>query len=163
VKAGLFRRRVRRPSAHAGGFTYLALLFFLAIMSVTALAVSYVASVQQRREREVELLFRGDAYRNAIRAYHNADAKSAAPYPTELAALLRDPNRLETRRYLRRLYPDPMTDGEWGLVRDTHGGIRAVFSLAPGTPLKQSGFDKQDAGFSGAKSYADWLFGAAKP
>ena len=56
-----------------------------------------------------------------------------------------------------------MTEGEWGLLRDAHGGIRAVFSLAPGRPLKHAGFDEQDAAFSGAKRYADWRFGQVGP
>ena len=38
------------------------------------------------------------------------------------------------------------------------GGIRAVFSLAPGTPLKRTRFAQQDAAFAGAKRYADWIF-----
>jgi hypothetical protein len=38
------------------------------------------------------------------------------------------------------------------------GGNRAVFSLAPGTPLKRTRFAQQDAAFAGAKRYADWIF-----
>jgi type II secretory pathway pseudopilin PulG len=157
----LNQARAGRRSApgRTAGFTYLGVLFLLAILGVGAAAAAILHSLEQRRAREAELLFAGDAYRRAITAYHSANAAAPAPYPRDLSSLLRDPNALQVRRFLRRLYPDPMTGGEWGLVRDAQGGIRAVYSLASGAPIKRANFAAAEAAFAAAKSYADWRFG----
>jgi hypothetical protein len=59
------------------------------------------------------------------------------------------------RRHLRRLYPDPMTgQADWVLLRQGDH-IIGVRSRATGRPFKQAGFEKRDADFAGAASYAD--------
>jgi type II secretory pathway pseudopilin PulG len=141
------------------GFTYLAVLFALALMSVSALLVTAVSSHLARREREAELLFVGEQYRDALRRYGDANAGLPDPYPRELSGLLRDPNTPNTRRFLRKLYADPLTGSErWGLVRTPRGGIIGVYSLAEGRPAKVAGFAAAQGEFAGAKRYADWRF-----
>jgi len=58
-------RAVSRP----GGFTYLLMLAAIAILAVSAQALTTLNSHVVRAEREAELLFRGQAYRNAIARY----------------------------------------------------------------------------------------------
>jgi type II secretory pathway pseudopilin PulG len=150
-----------RPRQH--GFTYLGVLFLLAFMATSLLVVSVLQSLASRREREAELLFVGDAYRDAIRRYHEANAKKADPWPKELSWLIQDPNVLEKRRYLRRLYRDPVANSEeWGLVRSPKGGITGVYSLSAAKPIKRANFSGADAGFAGASRYADWRFDAGE-
>lgn len=141
------------------GFTYMGLLFILALATAGALLVTALASTSARREKEEELLFVGEQYREAIRRYREARPKLADPYPRELGWLLRDPGFLDTRRYLRKLYRDPITGAEeWGLVRSAQGGIVGVYSLSAREPLKRAGFTDAQAAFAGARRYSDWRF-----
>jgi type II secretory pathway pseudopilin PulG len=136
----------------------MAVLFALALLGATAALTAVVSSVLERREREAQLLFVGGEYRRAIRAYYEANPKLPERYPKELSWLLRDPNQLETRRYLRQAYFDPLTGrDDWGLVRSPGGGIAGVYSRSERAPIKRAGFP-DGLVFSGAKTYADWKF-----
>ena len=106
-----------------------------------------------RADREAELLFRGQAYRNAIRSFY----QSNGAFPGTLEDLLKDP-RSSSRKHMRVLYPDPMSKGEWTLVRASGGGISGVASASREEPLKQANFPKEFEKFAGAKSYSDWIF-----
>ena len=137
------------------GFSYLGVLFVVALMGALLAMAGEVWHTQAMREREAELLFVGDQYRRAITRYHAA----GAVYPRELADLLKDPRRPDTQRYLRKLYPDPVTGkNEWGLVKSADGGIAGVHSLSEGKPFKTTGFRLQYAGFEGKEKYSDWQF-----
>lgn len=106
-------------------------------------------------DREAELIFRGLAYKNAIKRYHTTHQA----FPRALEDLLKDPKRAH-KRYLRVLYPDPVAKGEqqWTLVRAADGGISGVASSGTETPLKQANFSKEMEAFAGAQSYSDWVF-----
>jgi type II secretory pathway pseudopilin PulG len=122
-------------------------------------------SIAAQRDKEQELLFIGAQYRAALRSYRQAQIRGGLrEYPASLEDLLKDNRFPGTRRHLRRLYRDPMTGTtEWGVVR-VAGRIIGVHSLSEGTPLKQAGFDIDDAEFEGAETYADWVFmGATGP
>lgn len=116
-------------------------------------------SIAAQRDKEQELLFIGAQFRTALRSYHQAQIRAGRrEYPATLDDLLKDNRFPGTRRHLRRLYRDPMTGTtEWGVVR-VAGRIVGVHSLSTGTPLKQAGFDIDDAEFEGAEKYADWIF-----
>ena len=145
-------------------FTYLGLMFIIAVLSLTAAAASTLWSVVDQRDRERELLFVGRQYRQALARYRAAPlpAGSTAPgYPASLDELLRDPRVPFTRRFLRRPYVDPMTgQAQWGLLRDAQGGIVAVHSLSAKKPFKTAGFVDGES-FGTARSYRDWVFGDA--
>lgn len=149
------------------GITYLALLLAVALTSGALAAAATVWSHQQRREREVQLLWVGEQYRRAIESYANApgtpEGTEASRYPKELADLLDDRRTPVPRRHLRRLFHDPMThSNEWGLVRDEKGGITGVYSLDDGKPIKRARFPRRYAAFESAKSYQDWRFGVIR-
>ncbi len=63
------------------------------------------------------------------------------------------------QRHIRKLYPDPITGKEWGIVQRRRRR-RAGRATAPSeaTPLKIAGFRVRDASFEGAEKYADWKF-----
>ncbi len=62
-------------------------------------------------------------------------------------------------RYLRRLYPDPMTGAaDWALVEAPGGGFMGVASRSTRAPLKTGGFDEPDRAFEDARTYGDWKF-----
>ena len=146
----------------SAGYTYLAVLFVVALMGVGLKATAELWHTAQTREKERELLYAGAQYRRAIEAYHVNSPGGAKQYPRELAQLLQDPRRQEIRRYLRRLYRDPMTpDGEWGIVRAPDGGIAGVYSRSEAKPFKTADFRPEDAEFTDAVKYSDWKFVAA--
>lgn len=146
------------------GFTLLGLVIIIAVMGVALLAVGEVWHYAQKREKEQELLFVGDQFRRAINSYyvHTPPANRQHPYPMNLEDLLKDPRYPSTQRYLRKIYPDPVSGStEWGLARDPDGGIYGVYSLSEETPIKQGNFRLANKAFEGKTKYADWLFAHA--
>lgn len=152
-----------RPSTLAPlpsrGFTYLSLLFFVAVLSLGLAAVAVSWQTSRQREKEAELLFAGTAIREAIALYYDRSPAGLPEYPKRLGDLLQDPRYPDARRYLRRLYRDPMTgEARWGTIAAPDGGIMGVYSLSSGKPVKVSGTARQGADFDAAATYADWKF-----
>ncbi len=108
--------------------------------------------------KEEELLWRGDQYRKAIAAYYGISQSGVQRYPNTLEDLLKDPRSLQTVRHLRRLYPDPMTGGDWIIIKDPAGGIKGVHSSSNLEPFKKDGFTEDDEDFKDATKYSEWEF-----
>jgi type II secretory pathway pseudopilin PulG len=141
-----------RPQA---GFTYLGILVAVALMGLMLSAVGRVWAVHEQREREVQLLFVGDQYRMAIGRYY----RSGRSYPMSLADLVQDDRSPLPRRFLRKLYADPMTgDADWTLIPAPGGGIMGVASASQAAPIKRAGFDLQDKAFADSDCYCKWRF-----
>jgi len=146
---------MRRPR-NVGGFTYLTILFVVALMGLGLALAGEVWHTAALREREAALLFVGDQYRKAIERYVLAGPQQ---YPRALSDLLQDSRKPGVERYLRSLYPDPITNAdEWGLVKAPDGGIMGVYSRSEDKPIKEAGFRPVQAAFEGAKKYSDWKF-----
>jgi len=78
-----------------------------------------------KREKEAELIFRGEQYMRAIELYQR---RFAGAYPTDVDALI-------DQRFLRKAYLDPMTGGEFEIL--TQASVRAAPGQDPpggGTP-----------------------------
>ncbi len=108
-----------RSRASARGYTLLALM---AAMTVVAILIAgYVPHLarQMQREREEELLFRGQQIVEAIAQY----VQMTGRYPSSLEELVRGfsiqtPRGMRRVRFLRpSALRDPMTTEEWKLVR----------------------------------------------
>lgn len=141
------------------GFTYLGLLFAIALLGATLALTGVVWHTVQKREKERQLLFVGQQFRQAIAAYYNHSAGSVKQYPQTLEELLKDPRQLTAQRYLRRLYRDPVTGkAEWGLVKTRDDRIMGVYSLSEDEPVKQGNFREAEREFEGKPRYADWHF-----
>ncbi len=143
------------------GFTYLVLLFAVALAGAVLAATGIVWSHAGQREKETELLFVGNQFRQAIALYYQRTPGAVKRYPEKIENLIEDRRYLTTQRYLRRLYADPMTGkAEWGLIMAPEGGIMGVFSLSAGKPIKSAGFAQAEetAGFAKAASHANWRF-----
>jgi type II secretory pathway pseudopilin PulG len=155
-------RYARRHGRHAGqqGFTYLIALFLVAILSVATLSALEKTITKDRRDKEAQLLYVGQAYRTAIMQYYLNSPGTAKFFPTDLSTLAQQDVRLTTRpRYLRRLYFDPMTgSSNWGTVTAPDGGIAGVYSLATQQPIKIAGFPPELSNFLGAQTYQQWQF-----
>jgi type II secretory pathway pseudopilin PulG len=149
---------VRRALAHSG-FTFIGVLVLVALVSISLTVASQVWRIAQRRDKEEQLLFVGGQIRRAIARYA-ANATGGERYPRRMADLLKDPRRPDLRRYLRKLYFDPITGGpEWGLVK-SGDFITGVYSLSDDEPVKKTGFPEADSDFEGKTKYSEWIFTA---
>ena len=141
------------------GFTYVAMLIAVAIIGIGLAGTAEVWSLAHQREKEAELLFVGNQYREAIGRYYDATPGGGKRYPEKLENLLEDNRYPMPRRHLRKLYPDPLTGkAEWGVMEAPDGGIMGVYSLAPGAPLKQAEFANRDRVLNQAPTYGEWRF-----
>jgi type II secretory pathway pseudopilin PulG len=156
------------------GATLLMVLVLVVILGLGAGMAGSTWKTVMQREREKELLFRGDQYRRAIESY----AKSAhgnqrqqqrqqqqrqfgrgpANYPAELEDLLKDNRSLATVRHLRKLYKDPLTGEDFELIKDPAGRIKGVRSTSTEEPFKKDRFAPAYVNFKDAKAYRDWEF-----
>lgn len=141
------------------GFVLLGMLILLVIAGYGLSVASAKWSDLVKREREQELLKVGDTIRRAIGRYYNATPSVVKQYPPNLEALLHD-NRFPTpRRYLRKLYQDPVTQREgWGIVEAPSGGVMGVNSLSAEKPFKQKNFRPIYKGFENSLFYGEWYF-----
>lgn len=142
-----------------GGFTYLAILFFVAVLGVGLAAVGEVWDTASRRDKERDLLQAGRELRDAIGRYYAAPSGGAARYPSGLEDLLKDSRVPGIRRHLRRIPVDPMTGKtDWATVAAPGGGIAGVHSRSEDEPLKTANFGLGEEGFDGTKKYSEWRF-----
>lgn len=143
----------------AGGFTYLGVLFAVALMGIALAATGTLWSALMQREKERELLFIGNEFRKAIQQYYDRSPGVAKRYPARLEDLLQDDRHLTIVRHLRRVYRDPMTKkAEWGIVESPFGGIMGVYSLSGASPIKKANFPELYKSFEDKKRYDEWKF-----
>ena len=142
-----------------GGFTYIGVLVLVALMGIAFATVGQIWHTMQQREKEQELLFIGHQFRLALIRYAQGAPGQAGRSPLHLEDLLKDPRAPGIQRYLRKIYPDPMTGkAEWGLVTGPSGEIYGVYSLSDDEPLKKSNFAWADRQFEGKAKYSEWVF-----
>lgn len=99
------------------GYSYLAVLFLVAVTSAGLAALGQAWSTAAQRERERELQFRGQAIANAITSYRKAGAGGMAQLPRSLDDLVEDRRGPVVRHHLRQAYVDPFTgEADWELI-----------------------------------------------
>jgi type II secretory pathway pseudopilin PulG len=128
------------------GFTYLMLLWWVAISGVMLVAISHSWKMEMQRQREAELVFRGEQIQRALQSYY--DHVEPKTLPTTWQDLLEDRRGPKLMRHLRQRYTDPITNGEWGLIKQGPL-IKGVYSTSTLKPLKTQ--DKE-------ASYQDWRY-----
>jgi type II secretory pathway pseudopilin PulG len=119
------------------GYAMAALLVALAIMAILLTIAMPVWRHEAQREKEAELIYRGEQYARAIALYR---AKNGNQLPPSIDVLVQG-------RYLRKKYKDPMTkDGEFmpiAMAQNTggvpqpgpgRGGARGTPSMQPPVP-----------------------------
>jgi len=89
------------------GYVLIMLLFVITAMAIGLMVAVPVWQTQIQREKEAELIFRGNQYVEAVRIFQ---LKKPGTFPRSLDDLLKE-------KCIRRLYKDPMNpDGDWNLV-----------------------------------------------
>lgn len=153
------RSIVSRFSRKERGFTYLWIMFTVAITGVLLAGAGQLWRTEAQREKEKELMFIGEQFRLAIGSYYESSPGIPKRYPPSLEKLLLDDRFPTVKRHLRKIFFDPMTGTrEWGLVRQPGIGIVGVHSLSAQAPLKRANFHERYASFGEAKSYREWKF-----
>jgi type II secretory pathway pseudopilin PulG len=144
------------------GFTYLLLIFLLAVAGAGLAALGQQWAVAGQREREAELRFRGAELGRALALWRDATPPGQADAPQSLQELLVDTRHQPPRHHLRRLYTDPFTGrADWDLLTNPQGRIVAVASRSrqlalrrvPALPLRPGSSES-------APAVGDWLFEA---
>lgn len=150
--SGIFRSQ--------SGISLVLVLVMMAILGLSAGVAGTSWSTLVRRAREADLLWKGAQIRSAIGSYYRSSHGQGAPniYPSKLEYLLKDPRFLQTKRHLRRLYPDPMTGEDWVLIKDQGGRIKGVRSAYEEEPFKQGNFSEENKDFEGRMLYSEWEF-----
>jgi type II secretory pathway pseudopilin PulG len=120
--------RPQRASAETG------YVLLIVMMMATLLLISLAAAVpsiyvEGQREKEKELIFRGEQYARAIMMFHQQFKR----YPTSVKELLHTNNM----SFLRQPFRDPMTrSGKWRFIHATAAGV-ILDSKILGPPGKQ--------------------------
>ena len=97
-----------RNDGGPAGYTLVAVVVFIAVLTILIAAVAPSVSTIMRRERETELIFRGKQYARAIVLFQRRYGR----YPTSLKEL--QENRPRT---IRKLWKDPMCNcADWHLL-----------------------------------------------
>ena len=155
------KKTSRRHTVNQRGAVLLMVLISVTLLGLmSGIAGSSWQTIVQRN-KEVDLLWKGNAIRQAIESYYHFSSLKGTElkqYPPSLEDLLQDPRALEITRHLRRLYPDPLNNDDWELIPAPGGGIMGVKSTVDQTPFKQNGFAEQNKSFVGKQSYHDWAF-----
>lgn len=105
------------------------------MMAATLLLISLTAALPSayhigQRDREEELIFRGNEYARAIALFHRQFRR----YPTSVKEML----RTNGIRFLRREYPDPMSrKGKWRFIYANANGV-VLNSKTLGPPRRQT-------------------------
>jgi len=100
------------------GYTLLiALLIVATILLITAAAAPNILT-EGRRDRDEEMIWRGQQYTRAIGLYY----KKYGHYPHTVDDLVKSDNQI---RFLRQAYKDPMNtdDGSWRMIYLGPGGV----------------------------------------
>jgi len=141
------------------GYTYIALLILIAVMSMGLAVTGEVWHTAMKREKEEQLLFVGNQFRNALTLYYLHTPGGSGRYPLKLEDLLKDPRYPAPKRYLRKIYVDPLSNSDnWELLKGANGEILGVHSTSEEEPLKKSNFSLANQSFEGAKKYSEWVF-----
>ena len=136
------------------GFAMAGLLVTIALLSLAMSVAMPTWKTMAQREKEEELLWRGQQYDRAIQLYRKKNAAPGAP----------SVDKLVEGRFLRKKYKDPITGGDFELVGVSPAGN------APGVQQPQRGFGQLVGGvrskskakslriLNGRSVYSDWQF-----
>jgi type II secretory pathway pseudopilin PulG len=117
------------------GYVLLALLLFVALLSIGVFTTIQKVDFQIKRDREEEMIHRGVQYSRAVRKYFKAFGR----YPTRIEEL----ENTNNQRFLRHRYKDPVTGKDFKLLR--LGDVQMSFGSTPGIPVSQMNNQQQGA------------------
>jgi hypothetical protein len=110
------------------------MVFFAALLTVAAMAVAPSIFTEGRRQKELEMIWRGQQYTRGIKLYY----RKLGHFPTNLDDLTKP--KTGSVRFMREAYKDPMNkeDGTWRLIYVGANG-QLIGSLKPQQNLQLPG------------------------
>jgi len=148
----------KNPLTSSAGFTFIAAMFLVVVMGIMLEAASQSWQTIMKREREEELLFRGNQIRSAIERWRKPVPGRQIMPIRELKDLLEDPYSQQKVRYLRQVYKDPITNEDFKVIRDSALGIIGVRSSSDDPPMKMDNFPKELQDLAAKTKYSEWQF-----
>lgn len=137
-------------SRRESGFVYLWALFSVVLAGVVMAGVGQVWQAKAQREKEAELLYVGEQFRKAIMSYYNTGTKQ---FPETLEELIEDKRAAATKRHLRKIYMDPITNtAEWGIIEEPPPGGNTVSGNSPAASQNTTPGNNAVAGSNQASS-----------
>jgi type II secretory pathway pseudopilin PulG len=124
---------------NSSGFAYIALLVVIIIIGISLGAAGKYWSSVKLREKEEELLFRGNQYRQAIERYY-LSIPGRPQYPQSIEDLVKDNRSATGKHYLRQKFKDPITGEDFVEIKNPYLRIIGVHSSSDKLSLKQAGF-----------------------
>lgn len=137
------------------GFAYIMALFFVVLIGISLMTIGQQWSVTMRRDREAELLFRGNRIKAAIELYAADFEVQKGIRTNRFPRSLKDLTAKNPKRYLQAVYKDPMTGEDFILIKEGEE-IKGVRSSSKEVP-----YDRVN--FKGAGTYAAIRFEAKAP
>ena len=130
------------------------MLIIVAAMAFGAMRLDLAQSYRLKRDKEAELLFRGLAYKLAIKAYYSKNSR----YPRQLKELADDQGFFEAPLYattLQRPYDGRRFQAR---SRDRRAQLWELLARARMRRLRRLTSTRIFEDFQNAKTYADWKF-----
>ena len=124
------------------GFGYISVLMLVMILGWVGASRFEDNQTKIKREKEKELLFILEAYHQAIENYYLASDDGTHALPEALEQLLLDRRFVRTKRYLRKLYVDPMTGTLPSAVRNEQNKIIGIYSSSRDWIMNNAGFER---------------------
>jgi type II secretory pathway pseudopilin PulG len=106
LRRAFARQRTGSTTPADGGFMMVAILIGMGVAAIMMTAMLPKWRQQVQRQREEELIFRGEQYARAIVLYY---VKNRGAYPPSIDVLVSD-------HYLRKKWKDPVTNDDFALV-----------------------------------------------
>jgi len=141
------------------GFVLIGMFMLVMLSGLVMAQASMRWQTQVLRERELELIKVGLAYRDAIGRYYNQTPGVVKTFPPTVEALVNDTRFPTPRRHLRKAYLDPITQREgWGIVTAPSGGVMGIYSLSDKQPFKIKGYHGALQHLNDKRYYGEWYF-----
>jgi hypothetical protein len=156
MRNGVSKRRMTRGQE---GYALVLVVFLLALVAITILAAAPNIITNGRREKEEEMIWRGQQYVRGIRLYvrYYQTHGGTTRFPTSMEDLTKNKVGI---RFMRQAYKDPVNsvDGSWRLIYvGPNGQLIGSLKSRPLQPGAQSSDSSGSSGgfgslFSGGQS-----------
>lgn len=123
-------RSRRQVESKEAGFILLMLIFMVALLLIALAVAAPRIATSIQRDREAELIHRGEQYKRAIKLYY----KKFGRYPSTIDQLVNTNNM----RFLRKRYVDPMTGkDDWKIIHFGEAHVKPMGLF--GQPISNGG------------------------
>ena len=130
---------LKLPLRNQQGFTYIMAMFFVVMIGISLMMIGQQWSVTMKRDREAELLFRGNRIKDALDQYAADFEVQKGTRATRYPRTLKELTKKSPKRYLQAVYKDPMTGEDFVLIKEGQE-IRGVRSSSKEIPYDQVNF-----------------------